>query len=53
MTKFDERVKELVDKHPNLTRDEAIKIVTEKNARKKLKRERKLEKNSDKKSSDI
>ncbi|WP_018981709.1 hypothetical protein [Salinimonas chungwhensis] len=53
MTKFDERVKELVDKHPNLTRDEAIKIVTEKNARKKLKREKKLEKNSDKKSSDI
>ncbi|WP_218352769.1 hypothetical protein [Alteromonas lipotrueiana] len=49
MTKFDERVKELVEKHPNLTKDEAVKIVTDKNKRKKKKREEKLEKGSPKK----
>ncbi len=38
MTKFDDRVKEIVAKHPNLTQEEAIKIVTEKNERKKKKR---------------
>ena len=38
MTKFDTRVAELIAKHPNLTKDEAIKIVTDKNARKKEKR---------------
>lgn len=38
MTKFDTRVEELIAKHPNLTKDEAIKIVTEKNKRKKQKR---------------
>lgn len=38
MTKFDDRVKELVAKHPNLTQEEAIKIVTDKNERKKKKR---------------
>ena len=39
MPKFDERVAELVAKHPNLTKDEAKKIVTEKNDRKKARRE--------------
>ncbi|ALM90120.1 MULTISPECIES: hypothetical protein [Alteromonas] len=38
MTKFDDRVKEIVAKHPNLTQEEAIKIVTDKNERKKKKR---------------
>ncbi|MFW1676980.1 hypothetical protein ACFVYJ_04255 [Pontibacter sp. JAM-7] len=38
MTKFDERVAELLAKHPSLNKDEAIKIVTEKNERKKKKR---------------
>lgn len=48
MAKFDERVKELVEKHPNLTKDEAIKIVTDKNERKKKKRAEKSDKGSDK-----
>ncbi|MFY0669555.1 MAG: hypothetical protein JXQ95_16110 [Alteromonas stellipolaris] len=38
MTKFDDRVKEIVAKHPNLKQEEAIKIVTDKNERKKKKR---------------
>jgi len=46
MTKFDERVKELVAKHPNLTSEEAVKIVTDKNARKKKKRAEKSERSS-------
>ncbi len=46
MTKFDDRVKEIVAKHPNLTKEEAMKIVTEKNERKKKKRAEKAEKNS-------
>lgn len=51
MTKFNERVKELVAKHPSLTQDEAIKIVTDKNERKKKKREEKSNKSSAKKPS--
>ena len=38
MTVFDTKVEELIAKHPNLTKDEAIKIVTEKNNRKKQKK---------------
>ena len=38
MTKFDDRVKEIITKHHNLTQEEAIKIVTDKNERKKKKR---------------
>jgi len=38
MTKTEGRVEELLAKHPSLTRAEAIKIVTEKNERKKKKR---------------
>ena len=45
MPKFDERVAELLAKHPNLTKEEAVKIVTEKNQRKK---ERRAERNSKK-----
>jgi hypothetical protein len=44
MTKIDERVSELLAKHPNLTKLEAIKVVTEKNARKKQKRAIKTDK---------
>lgn len=43
MAKFDERVEELLAKHPNLTKEEAVNIVTEKNARKKAKRAEKTE----------
>ncbi|WP_205912246.1 hypothetical protein [Salinimonas iocasae] len=39
MTKFDDRVKELVTKHPNLTKEDAMKIVTDKNARKRKERQ--------------
>ncbi|QPG06792.1 hypothetical protein IT774_06570 [Salinimonas marina] len=49
MAKFDDRVKELVEKHPNLTKDEAIKIVTDKNERKKKKRVEKSDRGSAKK----
>jgi hypothetical protein len=35
MTKTDQKIEELIAKHPNLSKDEVIKIVTEKNARKK------------------
>ena len=38
MTKIDDRVAELLAKHPNLTKPEAIDIVTAKNERKKQKR---------------
>lgn len=48
MTKFDERVEELLAKHPNLTREEVIKIVTEKNARKNKKRTEKKERINEK-----
>ncbi len=43
MTKFDDRVDELLSKHPNLTKEEVVNIVTEKNARKKAKRAEKTE----------
>ncbi len=38
MPKFDERVAELLKKHPNLSKDDAVKIITDKNQRKKDKR---------------
>ena len=43
MSKFDERVEELVAKHPHLTKLEAIDIVTAKNERKKAKRAEKAD----------
>ena len=49
MTKFDERVEELIAKHPGLAKDEAIKIVTEKNARKNKKRTEKTDRSNAKK----
>ncbi|MDB2330627.1 hypothetical protein N9V74_02830 [Alteromonas sp.] len=44
MAKFDDRVNELVEKHPNLTKEDAIKIVTDKNERKKKRRAEKSDK---------
>jgi len=38
MSKIDKKVEELLAKHPSLTKPEAIKILTEKNERKKKKR---------------
>ena len=49
MTKFDERVEELLAKHPSLTKPEAVKIVTEKNERKKQKRAQRNERMNAKK----
>ncbi|WP_170145470.1 hypothetical protein [Salinimonas sediminis] len=49
MTKFDDKVSELIAKHPHLTKEEAIKIVTDKNERKKKKREERTDKGSVKK----
>ena len=49
MTKIDERVEELLAKHPSLTKLEAIKIVTEKNERKKKKRAEKTDRSKAKK----
>ena len=49
MTKIDERVEELLAKHPSLSKDEAIKIVTDKNKRKKKKRTEQADKNNAKK----
>ena len=46
MAKFEERVDELLAKHPGLTKDEAVKIVTEKNERKKKKRAEKTERSN-------
>ena len=50
MTKIDGKVEELLAKHPDLTKPEAIKIVTEKNERKKKKRAERTERNNAKKS---
>lgn len=44
MAKFEDRVNELVAKHPNLTKEEAMKIVTDKNERKKKRRAEKSDK---------
>ena len=38
MAKFEEKVEELLSKHPSLTKLEATRIVTEKNERKREKR---------------
>ena len=48
MSKVDERVAELLAKHPNLTQPEALKIVTDKNQRKKDKRAEKTERSNSK-----
>lgn len=49
MTKFDTRVEELLAKHPHLSKEEAVKIVTDKNERKKQKRSDKKERIAEKK----
>ncbi|NVJ59481.1 MAG: hypothetical protein HWE27_03780 [Gammaproteobacteria bacterium] len=49
MAKFEQRVEELLAKHPHLTKEEAIKIITEKNERKKKKRSDKAERSNAKK----
>lgn len=38
MSKTDGKVEALIAKHPNLTKDEAIKIITDKNERKNSRR---------------
>ncbi|MFT5840770.1 MAG: hypothetical protein ACI9UT_003284 [Flavobacteriales bacterium] len=43
------KVEELLAKHPNLSQEEAIKIVTDKNERKKKKRTEKADKSNAKK----
>ncbi len=49
MTKIDGKVEELLAKHPSLTKLEAIKIITEKNERKKKKRVEKTDRSNAKK----
>lgn len=49
MTKINGKVEELLAKHPNLTESEAIKIVTEKNERKKQRRIEKTDRSTAKK----
>ena len=49
MSKTNGKVEELLAKHPNLSQAEAIKIVTEKNERKKKRRIEKADKGNGKK----
>ncbi len=49
MTKTEDKVEKLLAKHPNLTKLDAIKIVTEKNERKKQKRVEKTDRSNAKK----
>jgi len=49
MTKIDDKIDALLAKHPSLTKPEAIKIITEKNERKKKKRVEKTERSNAKK----
>ena len=49
MTKIDDKIEGLLAKHPNLTKVEAIKIITEKNERKKKKRVEKTDRSNAKK----
>ena len=49
MTKIDDKIEGLLAKHPNLTKVEAIKIITEKNERKKKKRVEKTDRSNPKK----
>ncbi len=50
MPKFEEKVEQLIAKHPSLSKDEATKILTEKNERKKKKRAEKTDRINAKKS---
>ena len=49
MSKIDKNVEELLAKHPSLTKPEAIKILVEKNERKKKKRLEKTDRSNAKK----
>ncbi len=49
MHKIDKKVEELQAKHPSLTKPEAIKILAEKNERKKIKRLEKTDRSNAKK----
>lgn len=49
MTMIDKKVEELLAKHPSLTKPEAIKILAEKNERKKKKRSEKTDRSNAKK----
>ena len=49
MTKINGKVEELLAKHPNLSQAEAIKIITEKNERKKKRRTEKTDRGNAKK----
>ena len=49
MTTIDKKVEELLAKHPSLTKPEAIKILADKNERKKKKRSEKAERSNAKK----
>jgi hypothetical protein len=49
MTKINGKVEELLAKHPTMSKEEAIKIVTEKNERKKKKRSEKADRGHAKK----
>ena len=46
MTQISRKVEELLAKHPNLSQEEAIKIVAEKNERKKKRRNIKTDKSN-------
>lgn len=46
MAKFEQRVEELLEKHPHLSKEEAVKIVTDKNERKKKRRAERNSKNN-------
>ena len=51
MNKTEGKIEELIAKHPHLTREEALKIITEKNERKRKKRAASTEKSEAKRSS--
>jgi hypothetical protein len=46
MTQTNNKINALLAKHPNLSKDEAIKIFADKNERKKKKRAEKVERNN-------
>jgi hypothetical protein len=49
MKKTDDKIQALLSKHPNLTKEDAIKILAEKNERKKKKRADKEDRSTAKK----
>jgi hypothetical protein len=49
MSKTDQKIEAIITKHPHLSREEAILILSEKNARKNKKRSEKISKANEKK----